>query len=392
MQVIWWVGEVRKKNNMILGINASRARSGGAVAHLKGVLSSIDPSDYKIIAIHIWGYKQLLDVLPEYDWLFKHEPIELKGSLLRQLRWERTSLPKELLEANCSILLNVDAGSVCRFSPAVTMSRDMLSYEKGEIERYGISISRLRLIVLRYVQNSSLRFADGVIFLTQYAARVIQNSCGKLENIAFIPHGVGDSFQDIKPKDNWPESNKRDIRCLYVSNADLYKHQWHVVKAIEKLRHKGFNIQLELVGGGSGKARALLESQIISSDPRGQFVTLREFVPQEDLPGYLRESDLFIFASSCENMPNTLVEAMAAGLPIACSSRGPMPEVLKDGGVYFDPEIVESICSAIELLILDKNQRNQVSAKAKELSRQYSWVRCGHETFNFLRQVWNQVK
>jgi glycosyltransferase involved in cell wall biosynthesis len=83
---------------------------------------------------------------------------------------------------------------------------------------------------------------------------------------------------------------------------------------------------------------------------------------------------------------------MAAGLPIACSSRGPMPEVLKDGGVYFDPENVESICSAIELLILDKNKRNQVSAKAKQLSSQYSWARCSHETFSFLRQVWDQVK
>ena len=35
-------------------------------------------------------------------------------------------------------------------------------------------------------------------------------------------------------------------------------------------------------------------------------------------------------------MPNTLVEAMASGLPIACSDRGPMPEVLGDGGVLFD--------------------------------------------------------
>lgn len=377
---------------MILGINASRAKSGGAVAHLKGVLSTIDPSKYGITAVHIWGYRELLHVLPDSDWLYKHEPIELSKSIFKQLRWERAILPKELSETNCSILLNVDAGSICRFSPAVTMSRDMLSYEKGEIERYGISISRLRLIVLRYVQNSSLRFADGVIFLTQYAARVIQKSCGKLENIAFIPHGVGDSFQNIEPKNDWPNFNTRAIRCLYVSNADLYKHQWNVVKAIEKLRHKGFNICLELVGGGSGRARAMLESQIMISDPKGQFVSLREFVPQEDLPGFLEESDLFIFASSCENMPNTLVEAMAAGLPIACSSRGPMPEVLKDGGVYFDPENIKSICTSIETLIINENKRNDLAAKAKQLSSQYSWDRCGHETFSFLRQVWDQIK
>ena len=52
----------------------------------------------------------------------------------------------------------------------------------------------------------------------------------------------------------------------------------------------------------------------------------------------LKRAHLFVFASSCENMPNTLVEAMASGLPIACSDRGPMPEILRDGGTYFDPE------------------------------------------------------
>ena len=39
-------------------------------------------------------------------------------------------------------LLNVDAGSVCRFRPSVTISQDMLSYEPGEIDRYGFSLSR----------------------------------------------------------------------------------------------------------------------------------------------------------------------------------------------------------------------------------------------------------
>jgi len=44
---------------------------------------------------------------------------------------------------------------------------------------------------------------------------------------------------------------------------------------------------------------------------------------------------------------NILVEAMASGLPIACSNRGPMPEVLGDAGVYFDPEDPHDIARAL---------------------------------------------
>jgi len=102
------------------------------------------------------------------------------------------------------------------------------------------------------------------------------------------------------------------------------------------------------------------------------------------LPALLSSADLFIFASSCENMPNTLVEAMAAGLPIACSDRGPMPEVLKDGGVYFDPENPDSIANAIENLLVHPEKCQQLAARARELASQYSWRRCAEETFSFI--------
>src|SRR6266705_561077 len=130
---------------MILGINACRARSGGAIAHLVGILGEGDPAEFGIRDVHLWSYPRLLAALPDAPWLIKHAPAELERPLLHQLWWERVSLPGDLRNAGCSMLLNVDAGSVCRFRPAVTMSRDMLSYEPGEIERYGVSKARLRL-------------------------------------------------------------------------------------------------------------------------------------------------------------------------------------------------------------------------------------------------------
>jgi glycosyltransferase involved in cell wall biosynthesis len=78
---------------------------------------------------------------------------------------------------------------------------------------------------------------------------------------------------------------------------------------------------------------------------------------------------------------------MAVGLPIACSDRGPMPEVLRDGGVYFDPENAVSIAEAIEALIRDADLRTSKAARAKHLAAQYSWARCARETWSFLKTV-----
>jgi glycosyltransferase involved in cell wall biosynthesis len=298
--------------------------------------------------------------------------------------WQRRSLPAEVRRHGCHILLSTDAGTVGVFEPSVVMSRDMLSYEPGEMRRYGLSKAWLRLLLLRYVQARSLRRARGAIFLTRYAADTIQRFTGALRNARIIPHGVGDLFRQAPREGRWPLDPAGGVRCLYVSNAEMYKHQWQVVRAVGELRQKGHNVVLTLAGGGQGRAQDLVDEEIARTDPRREFVRFAGAVRHDQLPALLAESDVFVFASSCENMPNTLLEGMASGLPIACSSRGPMPEVLAGGGVYFDPEDPQQIAAAIEHLLSDAGLRAAVIREAKERSEQFSWGRCARETWSFL--------
>lgn len=378
-------------DRIVVGIDASRSRSGGARAHLLGILACGNPLDYGVREVHVWAYKSLLDTLPQRDWLVRHNPKELELSLFRQVAWQIWRLPYDARAAGCDIMLNTDAGTMSSLNPCVTMSRDMLSYEPGEIERYGWGKARLRLILLRYIQNRSLRRADGVVFLTKYAANVIQQSCGLLSRVSLIPHGVGDIFRSTVHQLPWSALGERPIRLLYISNTAWYKHQWMVIRAVEQLRKDRTPVTLTLVGGGRGAAQKKLLRQMAISDPQGEFITQKEFVPQSELPSYMAQADIFIFASSCENMPNTLIEAMAAGLPIACSQRGPMPEVLEDGGEYFDPEKPESIAMALRKLIDDAELRERLSVRSKALAARYSWERCTQETWSFLVETHQHV-
>jgi N-acetyl sugar amidotransferase len=337
--------------------------------------------------VHVWSYKALLDSLPDAPWLIKHNPPELERSLFYQVWWQFWKLPEEMRRHGCDILLNLDAGTVGRARPSIVMSRDMLCYEPGERQRYGFSKARLRLILLRQLQTRSMRRAEGVIFLTDYAASVIRQVTGPLTNMQVIPHGIGENFKRSRVREAWPDDSTRPIRCIYVSHTTMYKHQWVVVRAIARLRERGHNLSLHLVGAGFGWTPALarLERELAYSDPDGEFVEVLGPVGHREIPALLANADIFVFASSCENMPNTLVEGMAAGLPIACSNRGPMPEVLKDGGAYFDPENLQSIAEAIEKIILDREFRTSIASRAEEYSRSYSWQKCAGQTWRFLR-------
>lgn len=372
---------------MKIGIDASRNRSGGAKAHIIGIINDFDESflENEIEEIHIWSFPELLAQLPNKTWLIKHVPEELNKSIIHQLWWQYKKLPIEAKNQKIDILLNTDAGTVCRFKSSVTMSRDMLSYEKGEMQRFGFSKQRIRLELLKLVQNNSLKKSTGAIFLTQYASKVIQQSSGKISNVKIIPHGVSNNFRVLTNNGFWNE-DKKEIKCIYVSNVELYKHQWNVALAIRNIKNKGYNISIDFIGGGAGKAQLKFDKTIKTINDN-EYLTQYDFVAHSKLPKLIQEKDIFIFASSCENMPNTLIEGMSSGLPIACSNRGPMPEVLQDGGVYFNPENVEEIENAIMNIITNSIDRMRISKRALELSDFYSWERCSKETFEYLIEI-----
>ena len=366
-----------------IGIDASRNRSGGARAHLIGILESLELEEHSIKKVHVWSYQDLLDALPDRPWLCKHCPPALERNLPAQLLWQRLALEREARAVGCDIMFVTDASTLSHFSPMVVLSQDLLSYEKGAMSYFGFGKARLRLLSILVLQNLAFRRADGVMFLTKYAGQLIQASCGTLDRVAYVPHGVGDSFRGVAENHPWPPIGD-EITCTYVSNAEMYKHQWQVVEAISLLRNKNHNLRLILVGGGSGRAQVLLNNAIRKFDPNGDFVTQIKFVSQDELASYLALSNVFIFASSCENLPITLLEGMAAGLPIACSNRGPMPEVLQDAGTFFDPENPQSIANAVEKLIIDPILRKSVAQRSAKIAEEYSWKQCSYKTFKFI--------
>lgn len=129
--------EKRNEKTLKIGIDASRNRSGGAKAHLIGILAEFDPFKYGIIEVHVWSFRSLLALLPDRSWLIKHSPVELEQSLFKQLWWQAFSLSDELKTAGCDILFTTDASTLCSFKPNVVLSQDLLSYEPGMMRYYG---------------------------------------------------------------------------------------------------------------------------------------------------------------------------------------------------------------------------------------------------------------
>jgi len=375
---------------LTVGIDAANLRRGGGVTHLVELLRAAQPEQVGIRRVVLWGGEATLNAVEDRPWLEKRNSVALDQRLLQRTLWQRFALSKAASEAGCDVLFVPGGSYAGNFHPVVTMSRNMLPFEWCELKRYGWTLFTLKLLLLRWSQSRSYQKTDGLIFLTDYARQVVLGVIGKLQgDIYTIPHGLNPRFLATpKPQHAIARyDNANPYRVLYVSIIDQYKHQWHVVEAVSALRQQGFPLVLDLVGPAYQPALKRLNAAIDRFDSAGDWVHYHGAIPFNELHLRYAQADLGLFASSCENMPNILMETMASGLPIACSNRGPLPEVLGAGGVYFDPENPADISLAIQKLMDSPQLRAELAKVSFQLAQQYSWQRCADETFKFLAAV-----
>ena len=377
---------------MILGIDASALGSGGARRHIIEILNCFEPIKHGFSKILIWGHKDLLDQIPNSNSLIKCSHPLLNKGLFCRILWQLFYRDKHF-KKNIDVLFSPCGTYSGNFRPYITMSQNMLVFNKIEQKKFGLSFYRLKFILLFFVQRYSFRNSQGIIFISKYARDYISKYVDySFVNTSLIHHGISKIFKKkpVLQKEIKFYNKKNPFILLYVSTIFNYKNQLNVVEAIKRLRKKGMPVKLNLVGEvGEKIIGENLAKKIDEFNSENIFINWVRGVSLKKVVNYYHSSDLFIFASSIENMPNILIEAMASGLPIACSNKKPMPEFLNKTGLYFNPEKMNEIEQTVDKMIKDPQLRQSYSKSSFSISNNYSWKICADKTFDFLKSSIN---
>ena len=374
---------------MRLGIDASNLIDGGGVTHLVELLRAAKPPDFGFSEVIVWGRSNILDQLSPRPWLQLVREPALDGNLVRRTIWKVTSLDNRVRRARCDVLFLPGSSYSGSFRPFVTMVRNLAPFDDDALQLYGLSWMRFKFRLLRWISSQTFRRGAGVVFLTSTAQSVVTSVTGPLSGrTAVIPHGIsGEFLRPVQPQQSLAcYSESRPFRLLYVSRLEPYKHHGTLIASVLRLRNQGYPIVLDLAGK-EGPSSAEVQKQISDGDPERIAVRYHGSVSYSQLPSLYHGADAFVFASSCENLPNILLEAMSAGLPIASSNRSVMPEILGPAGFYFDPESQESISNALIELLSNPTRRYEIAIEARERVRDQTWEHCAQQTFAFLRTI-----
>lgn len=377
---------------MRIGIDATSIVSSGGLTHLFELVNCFDHKNHsKIKSIKIFASKKVLDFIPDKPIVSKHTFWFLNSNKFFRIFFQLFFFTR-CIDNKIDVLFSITGDYTGSFKPLVGMSQNMLLYERDQWKEIR-SIKEKTKFFLNYLrQKKCFNNSQGIIFISKYARNYILNYLSlNHKNTEVINHGISknfinqNKFFDINFSIN---SNEKPFKFLYVSSIHTYKNHCNVIKAIDRLRKKKYLVTLTLIGKVIfNNAGNKMNNLIQKLDPEGNFIQHIESVSYEEMPKKYSNHNGIIFASTCENMPNILIESMASTKPIACSDKSPMPEFLRDGGYYFDAKSVNSITTCLETMLNSSSDYGILANKNLKEINKYNWEKTSTETFNYLSSI-----
>ena len=162
---------------------------------------------------------------------------------------------------------------------------------------------------------------DAIVFQSEFNKKLFERFAGYPKCPAIvIPNGVTSDFSPIGERIDY--GFKKTVICS--SNWRIHKRLECIIKGF--LEYGNQDVGLVVLGWG-------IEKQI--EHPNIKYVGK---INIEELPNYLRGGNAFIHLSWLDGCPNTVIEALACGLPVICSHNGGTKEVVRSNGIIIECE------------------------------------------------------
>jgi glycosyltransferase involved in cell wall biosynthesis len=171
---------------------------------------------------------------------------------------------------------------------------------------------------------------------------------------------------------------------LYVSRIEHPgKNHVRLIEAFELLKARN-EVPHRLVFVGSDWSGAEEVHRRVERSPVREQICFTGFAPDQDLPALYGSADGFVFPSCFEGFGLPILEAMAAGIPTACSNVSSMPEVAGDSALLFDPSDVEEMAQALCSLVGDARLRSELAERGKRRASEFRWSDTAERTMEIL--------
>jgi len=218
------------------------------------------------------------------------------------------------------------------------------------------------------VRRRVARRADRVVCVSNAVARFARERVGVPdEKLVVIHNGVENPPSPVVPAFDWTVAGVPAGRSVILCVARLHRQKgldW-LLQTLPALLQRWPNHDLVLVGDGPEEAALRAQATTLAIADRVHFLGWRS-----DVARLLRASSLLVLTSRWEGLPNAVLEAMAAGLPVVAARTDGVVELLGDDPLQtFDWGDVTAFQNAVDYWLQDPDAALQIGAQNQQRAR-----------------------
>jgi glycosyltransferase involved in cell wall biosynthesis len=237
----------------------------------------------------------------------------------------------------------------------------------GSFRNAGYDSSRISARRAKIGSFCLRHFADGILANGYAVAEFGHRQVGADVSIDVLPNAVDASIIPQLSRDE-KGSLRRELvgdaeRTLVLSVGRLTPQKGfdHLLQAFARVHEA--HPSVALVIAGDGRQRESLAAQIRALGLDGHTFLLGQ---RDDVPRLLAVTDIYVNSSLLEGTPVSILEAMAAGLPIVATSVGDTPYLLESNtGILVPPSDPEKLADALNALLSNSARRDALGKSAK---------------------------
>jgi glycosyltransferase involved in cell wall biosynthesis len=230
--------------------------------------------------------------------------------------------------------------------------------------------------VLSWMTTLSLLTCRRAIAVSGYARQTLAGGFGR--KVGVIPHGVDDAFGKIS------RAPGESPYLLAVGDIYVQKNLRTLLAAFMRVRAARPELRLKIAGRPVDADYASLVREDAARLGVADATDFLGTVPRETLMELYAGCSVFVFPSTVETFGQPLVEAMAAGAPVACADAAAMPEIAGSAVQYFDPLDAAAMADRILSLLSDPALAARLSAAGRRRAQAYSWPETARRTADLL--------
>ncbi len=253
-------------------------------------------------------------------------------------------------------------------------------------------LPRSRALQLKLTVQRTVKRAAKIITVSEFSRQRIAETYGlDPDQIAVTLLAAQKAFQPM----NHEASTKKARKVLGIDRpfllnvGDLHprKNQIGLIRAFSELIRERSELPHVLVMAGQHTWFAPRVLEAVRNSGVADRIVLTRFVDDETLRLLYNGCDLFVFPSFYEGFGLPVIEAMACGRPVVCSSATALPEVTNGAAVLFEPHSTAQQMRAMRDVLLDRELSERMQRKSLHRSQTFDWNETARRTLDVYSEV-----